>query len=359
MRFEVRGSRYLSSLILGALLYPLLSVFEVATEFNAIFRAQGSSTAAAGEPPNAIDGTTTATSLSLLSMWLARRIHSFLSLLQSQLVAVDDSAALRDALEASVFFASSMGRLGADFTPQLAGVFEPRMLALVTKFWKDGAQQLTDTLAACRQAQVNFPLVAAVVSAPSDGSSGGVVDSAGEGGNDEIVRNPPRQLLAHPPLARLVNAVLQGLNELRRCLLPGIFPALVQELDRMLTVARQALVDHERAVLVPGFRGEAAALRDTAARYLTTWDEVVAPYAQGSLHAALGDAARAQECYRRLVPQYRPAAVTVASVPADSAEAGEVATGEALVQAAVRTVESQDEDVQADPTDNLQVDDQA
>src|SRR3569832_1829474 len=140
-------------------LYP--SVFEVATQFNAIFRAQ----------------TTESTSLSLLSMWLARRIHSFLTLLSTQLYAVEDSAALRDALEASVFFATSMGRLGADIAPQLGPIFEPRMLALVTKYWKDGSQQLSETLSTCRQAQVNFPLVA-IISTPSTTTDGTTASSA-------------------------------------------------------------------------------------------------------------------------------------------------------------------------------------
>jgi hypothetical protein len=239
--------------------------------------------------------------MSILSMWLGRRIHAFLALLSSQLLIMEDTASLRDALEASVFFATSMGRLGADFTPQLGPLFEPRMLALVTKQWKDGAAHLTETLSACRQAQVNFPLVAIA-------SSGGTTDTPAAASisdfavsdADGSVVPPPRLLLKWPPLARFINAVLSGLNELRRCLLPGIFSSLTAELEQVLTSARAELVAHERAVLVPGFRGEAVALRETAARYLQLWDELVAPYLRGSLRTALGLTGDAEFYYQVL-----------------------------------------------------------
>jgi hypothetical protein len=239
--------------------------------------------------------------MSLLSMWLGRRIHAFLTLLSSQLLIMEDSASLRDALEASVFFATSMGRLGADFTPQLGHVFEPRMLALVTKQWKDGAAHLTETLGTCRQAQVNFPLVAIVTSgATTDMPTATSISDSAVPEADGSVMPPPRLLLKWPPLARFVNAVLSGLNELRRCLLPGIFSSLIAELDHVLSSARAELVAHERAVLVPGFRGEAVALRETAALYLQLWDELVAPYVRGSLRAALGLTADAEAFYQLL-----------------------------------------------------------
>ena len=64
-------------------------MFEIATQFNAIFRAQTNAQKI---------------SLSLLSMWISRRVNSFLSLLQSRLNDMEDSATLRDALDSCVFF---------------------------------------------------------------------------------------------------------------------------------------------------------------------------------------------------------------------------------------------------------------
>jgi conserved oligomeric Golgi complex subunit 8 len=285
-------------------------VFEVATQFNAIFRAQSPSESSVP-------------SLSLLGMWLGRRIHAFLNLLATQLHGMEDSAALRDALEASVFFATSMGRLGADFTPRLGPIFEPRMLAIVARQWKDGSALLAETFATCRNAQVNFPLVAVVSSgsAPEGGGGTAAAPACASTHNDGGVMPPPRLLLSLPPLARFVNAILSGLNELRRCLLPGIFSRLILELEQVLAATRLELVAHERAVLVPGFRGEAAALRETAARYLQLWDELVSPYTHGSLRAALGQMDQAESFYQSLrekAPEPSPSDDGAATAPLPS-----------------------------------------
>jgi hypothetical protein len=106
---------------------------------------------------------------------------------------------------------------------------------------------------------------------------------------------PPKQLLSLPPLARLVNAVLIGLNALRRCLLPGIFPTLRHCLEtQVLQAAEKELQRHERTVLTPGFAGEAAALRASAARLSTTFRDLVPPYLRGALAAAVGSGSAAR-----------------------------------------------------------------
>jgi len=198
-----------------------------------------------------------------------------------QLAATDDAACLRDALEASVFFASSMGRLGADFTPQLDQLFVTRMHALVVKPWQDGVQQFRDTLKLCAEAGVASPLASH--------------QSPAEQHHEEAPtpldgpQPPPRSLLALPPMARLVNFILTGLNELRRCLLPGLCSKLRVSLEDILKEVREVLVANERAVRKPGLKGEAAALRETAATMQTVFSEIVEPYLRGSLEAALGN----------------------------------------------------------------------
>ena len=65
-------------------------------------------------------------------MWTARPIQTFLTTLSSNMVThVNDTATLRDALDVASFFASSMGRVGADFQPMLAPIFEPRLTEMV------------------------------------------------------------------------------------------------------------------------------------------------------------------------------------------------------------------------------------
>ncbi|KAI2499810.1 Dor1-like protein [Fragilaria crotonensis] len=242
-------------------------VFEIATQFNAIFRASPGKKGAAS-------------SSSLLSMWVTRRVHSFLNMLSYSLNRMEDSASLRDALEACVFFATSMGRLGGDFTSMLSELFEPKMASLVMIHWKEGVSTLQETLKVCRDAGVASPLT-------SSNATSAVATPSPE--------QPPRQLLTLPPLARLVNMYLTGLNELRRCLLPGIFGILRKELHRSLSNVKALLETNQRAVNAPGLRGEATQLRELATIMLNTFDKVIEPYIRGALEVALGDYAAAKK----------------------------------------------------------------
>lgn len=237
-------------------------VFEIATQFHAIFRASAASTP-------------------LLNMWTTRRIQIFLSLLKQHSFA--DSASLRDAWEASVFFATSMGRLGADFSPLLGKLFADKMIALVTTFWTDGLRTLSETLTVCRNAGVASPLVSSIITTEVVSSSTDVEDG-----------QPPRVLLALPPLARLVNSFLVGLNELRRCLFPSMFGELRKHLNEFLMETVVILESNERAVKAPGLRGDATQLRQAASQMLEMV-QIVEPYLRGALELALGDKKTAKQ----------------------------------------------------------------
>ena len=260
-------------------------MFEIATQFNAIFRAQTNAQKI---------------SLSLLSMWISRRVNSFLSLLQSRLNDMEDSATLRDALDSCVFFSASMGRLGADFTSQLPPLFEKKMLSLVVNSWKEGVAQLEDTLKICREAGVASPLSSSTLSNPSPSDT--VNDTSGGS-----PMPPPRQLMALPPLGRLVNAILNGLNELRRCLLPGIFSKLRESLDQVIQKVGTILQTNERAVMTPGLRGDAKELRRIAAEMKTVMETIVTPYLNGALESSLGNDEKAKEYNEKVLAQTQPA----------------------------------------------------
>lgn len=267
-------------------------MFEVATEFNAIFRAQH----------------VAATSTQLLSLWVSRRVQTFLQLLRLEFGSPShrtyDAAAIRDAVEASVFFSTSLGRLGADFTCQLPAIFEPALLQTITAFWKVGVAQFRETLTVCREAGVAGPL--------SNETGTNIADEGREacnGDGDPSLEEPqlaPKKLLSLPPLARLVNAVLTGLNELRRCLLPGVFPSLRRCLDlEVLQAIASELLMNERAVLIPGFRGEAAELRAVAAKMQVIFRDLVHPYLCGSLEAAIGNISAAVNHHKLLADNIR------------------------------------------------------
>jgi len=192
--------------------------FEIVTQFLAIFR--GSFAPSSSSSSNNQDH-----SFSLLSMWTARRVQTFLTSLNSNLIShVHDTATLRDALDASSFFASSMGRVGADFQSLLAPIFEPLLTKIIVGYWSDGLNGMIETLKACRDAGIAGPLFGTETSSSKDSTDGINVDDVDV--QSSRTPHPPRSLLALPPLARFLNAYLTGLNELRRCLLPGAFPSI-------------------------------------------------------------------------------------------------------------------------------------
>lgn len=252
-------------------------MFEIVTQFQAIFR--GSFAPSSGGLDH---------SSSLLSMWTSRRVHAFLMTLAADVSThVNDTAALRDALDAASFFASSMGRVGADFQPLLAGVFEPRLAQMVVTHFTEGLDGLRALLSACRDAGVAGPLVGATAATAAAGGDGHDAAEA-DGVPSARTPPPPRGLLALPPLARFLNAYLGGLNELRRCLLPGAFPAVRAAQDKLVADARMLLQANERAVMAPGMRGEAAKLREMASKMKTEFDSSLEPYMAECLEVALG-----------------------------------------------------------------------
>jgi len=285
-------------------------MFEIATQFNAIFRAQRSATSTNGGSSGSNPNDNGQISISLLSMWTTRRIRSFLKLLSKQLQLMDDSGSLRDALDACIFFTGSMGRLGADFTSQLPPLFEQKMMAIVLNNWKEGTSQLAETLKICRDAGVASPLVSSTVVASGAGTS--AADAEGDDDNDSsssVMMPPPRKLMELPPLGRLVNACLTGLNELRRCLLPGIIPQLREAVEKeFLLETKNILHAHERAVMTPGLRGEATKLRENAKEMKMVTRTIVFPYVRGALELSLGNESGAKKHFDKLRRVLKPPA---------------------------------------------------
>mmetsp|Transcript_30964 Transcript_30964/g.61737 ORF Transcript_30964/g.61737 Transcript_30964/m.61737 type:complete len:731 (+) Transcript_30964:29-2221(+) len=288
--------------------------FEIVTQFLAIFRGSFAVTSSSSSNNDY--------SFSLLSMWTARRIQTFLTTLNSNIVThVHDTATLRDALDAASFFASSMGRVGADFQSLLAPIFEPRLTEMVVGHWKDGLNAMMETLKTCRDAGVAAPLIGTETSSASDGADG-------TNPNDDVemqslrTPSPPRILLALPPLARFLNAYLTGLNELRRCLLPGAFPSIRAAQIKLVNDTKMVLQANERAVLTPGLRGEAAKLRGVASKMKLEFDSSVGSYMDNCLEVAFGSAdyaMAAAEKVRKLEEQ-KAAALAAEQAEREAAE---------------------------------------
>lgn len=235
--------------------------------------------------------------LQILSMWTTRRIQTFLHeyLAKKCLHQITETSTLRDALESVTFFATSMGRVGADFSPLIQPYFESRLISIVTTHWTDGISVFENTLKVCRDTGIASPLYSnRDVNALSDEQTSSAYDLDNyDPLNKRKAPAPPRQLLSHPPLARLVNAFLSGLNELRRCLLSCAFPELKRFFQKdFLEKTKQLLVQNERAVLTPGFlqqKGEdASKLRNMAVELKEEFDSCVQPYLMGAIEVAFG-----------------------------------------------------------------------
>jgi hypothetical protein len=263
--------------------------FEIATQFLAIFQSS-----IPGSRKSTTSSANTDKASQLLSMWTTRRIDTFLNqqLSTQYLPLISDTATLRDALESTTFFATSMGRIGADFSPLLPAFFVPRLVSIVTSHWRNGLKALEDTLKVCRDAGIASLLYNSREVISPIGTNAEEESGIG-GGINTKTPSPPRQLLSLPPLARLVNSFLTGLNELRRCLLACAFPELKSFFhESFIAKARAILIENERAVLKPGFltKGEEAGkLRSVAVELKEEFNGCLEPYLSNAMEVALGN----------------------------------------------------------------------
>jgi len=210
---------------------------------------------------------------------MTKRTAKFLDKLKKEFSVIHDIGALRDVLDACVFFASSLVRVGGNFQALLPPMFEIKIIEIVTGHWNRGLETLSSTLELSREK--------GKVTALRNDSIGEFSNQLEEE-NDENILMAPRILLSYPPLGRLTNAYFSGLNELRRCLLPGVETLLKSSLYTFLTDIEKILQEFQRKVLTPGQKGEAEGLREIAALYRNEFDAVIKPLFKQGVDFALG-----------------------------------------------------------------------
>ncbi|CAM9347987.1 unnamed protein product, partial [Phaeothamnion confervicola] len=189
----------------------------------------------------------------VLAAWLVRRTDVFLALLRSLLPLIDSGASLQNLLDQCMFFGASMGRLGFDFRGLLSPVFEEVVWDAVAPQWRAASAAFVAGLEELRHSMLTSAAAAAaplyvhstVMAADRGLAAGG--DGLGDGRIG--VGPPPASLMAFPLLARLVNALLQSLNQLRECAPLALELRLRAALCACFQDGFVALAAYRRAVL--------------------------------------------------------------------------------------------------------------
>jgi hypothetical protein len=162
------------------------------------------------------DGTRRNTSHEQLQVFLHHALSALVDAVETHLPSIDNVAALSSLLTQLAYASNAFSRHGLDLSFTLERPFVERTKAIVAGHWSRG----TDDFVASLSSYSVLPLTSS--------SSYTTLSSASD--------SPPFAITAHPPLARLLNAHITGLNELR--LLPALelYPVLsktqAQELDR-------------------------------------------------------------------------------------------------------------------------------
>jgi hypothetical protein len=220
--------------------------FEIGTQFRAIFTSD--------EAGGAADKTADL----VLSSWVVRRVEGFVSVLQEHLPRVRDGAQLHDLFEHAMFMGASLGRLGADFRPLLAPLFEDAALEMVTWRWRDAEAVLAASLKAVSSNDLS--LAALPLHLPALRRADEATPATAAAADSKEPPEPPLSTLAFPALAQALNLLLDSLNHLRQCAPRSLRAALEAQFEATLRRVAKMLAKHTEVVAGRPSDAETAAL---------------------------------------------------------------------------------------------------
>jgi len=196
----------------------------------------------------------------LFSSWLSRKVTEFLVTLERDLE--QDMGSMESLLGQAMYFGLSFSRVGFDFRPLLAPIFEKTILAQFNKLvaFEANAKVLSDSFAGLNLIKIggmpcNFKI------------------------KDDFSQ-PPLVLIDFPPLAHICNIVLAGLNQIRLCAPVSLVGRISSTINSFLTQAVRLIVN---------FAATSAAWRDTEklgfSNFCFVFKTVLLPYLQGCISA--------------------------------------------------------------------------
>lgn len=250
-----------------------LHVFDVTMQYRAIFAESATSN-------THDDG-------GILYAWAERRVSAYLDAVAAHLPHITDGGGLASVLDHVMYCGASLGRVGLDFRPLVAPLFEYAALRLFTSGLASSNDALTTMLethkwiampsAASRAAQLRQQQLSQEEKEGEEleGEKTAVVKSKDLG-------PPPPTLVEHPPLAVYANGLLAALNELRHCAPFPIRESAASALQSSLVAAGAALA-HVQAVRTlteteqPLFKAACAALTTALCPYISAGFDRVFP----------------------------------------------------------------------------------
>lgn len=250
-----------------------LHLFDAIMQYRAIF---------ADQQPHPGSGARGADDGGILYSWAERRVRAYLTAMEMHLPRITDGGGLASVLDHAMYCGASLGRVGMDFRPLLAPLFEAAALEL----FQQGVQASSEAFAGLLETHKWIAMPSAASRAAQlQRQQGGEPGGDGRAGQSaEALGIPPAALMEHAPLAVFANGLLAALNELRHCAPLSLRQPTASALQQALVQVATALTRHESAralsdAEVPVFRAACGMLTNTLCPYISSCFERV--YAGG------------------------------------------------------------------------------
>jgi conserved oligomeric Golgi complex subunit 8 len=243
-------------------------MFEIVTQYRAAFAddedGDDAATYRVGSSFAGDGAAADVPSAAILFDWTSSLVSQYLSRLEEGLRDVRDGASLSTVMQQAMYCGQSLGRVGADFRPALAPLFEDAILRIVNSHLNAALRQFEMMVEDHRWAPVGSSAlrkdrmrggVTSPVNSNGNGTIGGdggesprgaSNDVSGGGGGDGDVDGlelfePPMTVLDSPPLAVFLNGVLAALNELRPCAILSLSNQLAEGVSQTLLLAAECV----------------------------------------------------------------------------------------------------------------------
>jgi hypothetical protein len=204
--------------------------FRIITQYRAIFACDAGSE----------DGSW-AKGGGLLFSWAAEKLSSLLAALEILLPKIDDGARISSLLSQFIYAGSALGRAGVEFRPLLPGIFEPSLLAVFDRKLQRAGSGFGKAMDGYQWVRIPYASGSSgVYGADAQRPPSSVPEE--EGGPSLSVAEPPTAAVQFPPLAILLNGILEALNDIRVCAPSNIAREAARSLKRLLGSAAERIL---------------------------------------------------------------------------------------------------------------------